>query len=188
MYLCSRFLKEIYFQVPTNALLPFKLPILGLKYGIHQYQFLIEDTFFKEFDDAFVNQGNINMDVTLDKRNDMLIFHFVFSGTIVTDCDRCLAMINLPIKGDYQLIVKYSIELKEDDGDVVFIDPATTEFSIAQYAYEFIALSVPILRQYDCNKDQNPPCDFEMLNRLVQEVKIEDSNPAWDILKNLSDN
>jgi len=181
-------LKEIYFQVPTNALLPFKLPILGIKNGQHQYQFLIEDVFFKEFNDSFVKQGNINMNVTLDKRTDMMIFHFNFNGTVVTDCDRCLATINLPIHGENQLIVKYSEALNEDDGEVVFIDPASTEFSIAQYVYEFILLSIPILGQYDCNSDTNPPCDFEMLKRLDQEVKIEDSNPAWDVLKNLSEN
>ena len=164
------------------------LPVFGLKNGIHSYHFLIEQPFFKEFENGIISNGKIEMDVILDKRQDIMTFEFSFKGHVEAECDRCLVPINLPIQGNNKLIVKFSETLKEDDGEVVFVDPNISEFSIAHYAYEFMLLAVPILRMYDCANDENRPCDLEMLARLEEQVIEEDTNPAWDVLKGLSDN
>ena len=172
----------------SKVLVPYLLPVFGLKNGIHTYHFLIDELFFKEFENGIISNGKVEMDVVLDKRQDMMVFEFTFEGIIEAECDRCLVPINLPIKGNNKLIVKYSETVKEDDGEVVFVDPNVNSFSIAQYAYEFILLAVPILRRFDCASDQNPPCDMEMLQRLKEQVIEEDTSPAWDVLKGLSDN
>ena len=176
-----------------NALVPFSLPIQGLRDGVHGFQFEINQDFFSCFEGAPFSDGQIEMDLVMDKRPSLIVLEFDFSGTVRTECDRCLAEIDLPIEGSQRLMVKYSEEGEEtSDADVWYIHPEAEELNVAQFAYEYVVLSVPMVRVYDCQSEDPPVCDFEMLDFLEKQQEGDDAgkssdNPAWNELKKWKD-
>ena len=65
-----------------NAFVAYSIPIQGLKLGLHQFKFSIDDTFFAHFEDSPVETGQIDFVVELDKRSDMMLFDFELSARI----------------------------------------------------------------------------------------------------------
>lgn len=168
-----------------KALVQYVIPVSGLRDGMHEYQFQVDTAFFEHFEDALVKEGEIDLKVWFDKRPNLYTITFDFEGTVKTACDRCLETINLPIQDKQTLMVKLSEE-GEDDADMVFVSPHTKKLNIAKYVYEYISLAVPMIKVYDCENDEEPPCNEEMLDYLDGEGDEEPTdNPIWESLKNL---
>jgi len=168
------------------SLNPFKIPIRGLKPGEHRYEYQLNLDFFEEFEDSPIQEANIDVVAVLDKRPDMVVLDILFNGTFPTECDRCLSNIQLPIEGEQQLLIKYAEEEdKVDDPDIVYISPEATEINIAQYIYEFVNLSVPIIKVYDCEAEEPKPCNEDTLHYLENKEDAPVDNPIWDELKKL---
>jgi uncharacterized protein len=163
----------------------FSLPYAGMKDGVHGFDFSVGRDFFRKFDDLPVVNGDINVHLDVDKRAQHSILEFDITGTVATLCDRCLADINLPIRGKQTLHVKVGIG--EDDGEVVFISEDTVRMNVAQYIYEFICLVMPAIRVYDCASESTPPCDIAVLEKLEVHESDENDIPSGqlaDIFKN----
>jgi len=180
---------------------PFILPLSGLGQGIYQYDLAVDDEFFASFPDAPIQHGNVALRLTVDRQQRQLILDFDFSGTIRTECDRCLAGVDFPVKGKEQLVAKFSTEAEhlEEEGELVYLHPDTSLFNVAPYAYEIVILALPMIRTFDCRGGEPPyPCDEEMLNRIDDSVEDsseidasyddeeDDDKPSpWDALKDL---
>lgn len=170
-----------------NAFVAYSLPILGLKTGVHHYKFEIDGSFFALFEDSPVEAAQIQVDLQLDKRPDMLLLDFLLEGYVHAECDRCTANIKLPISDERQLIAKYGEENDEESEDeVVFIQRDRSEFNVAKYIYEFIVLALPITNTYDCENDEEPPCNFEVLKYLKNDSNEDNPDSPWDALKGLN--
>lgn len=175
-----------------DALIQYSIPVRGLRNGTHQFDFQVDRAFFSQFENSPVANGKLNVTFTLDKRPDMFILTFDFAGTVQTDCDRCLAPIDLPVEDTQSLIVKFSEQEEPEDADVVFVHPDIQHLNVARYVYEFIILSMPIIKVYDCEAEANRPCNQEML-RYIQNGNDDsepeaDQNPLWEELKKLNKN
>lgn len=187
-----------------NALISYVLPIKGLRTGTHQFSFEVDKSFVDQFEDSPVPDAKVQVQLEMDKRSTMMVLDFSLQGTVESTCDRCLATIQLPIQGNQQLVVKYSETEQEEDADVIYIHPEQSELNVAHYVYECMVLSIPIIKAYeDCDLEDNPPCDFEMLDRLdenaLYDVDEEDETTQeergdfeqlpspWDELKNWKD-
>ena len=48
---------------------------------------------------------------------------------------------------------------------------------MAKYIYEYIVLSLPLIKVYDCENDDPLPCDEELLERL--EVEDTEDKKEW---------
>ncbi len=170
-----------------EAFLPFNLPILGLHQGIHEYEFRCDPAFFKLFEKSLVESGNFHVNLSLDKKIDMLVLDFGFTGAVAATCDRCLAPIQLPVEGGDQLILKYADGVS-DDVDIIFIQKDRDHYNVAEYVHEIIELALPIINKYDCEAEKIRPCDFKVLEVLEARSAIEnkEGNPLWDSLKNLN--
>ena len=86
-------------------------------------------------------------------------------------------------------IVSKVFGIRKEEAEIVYVSPDIEQFNVAQYIYEYIVLSMPIIKVYDCEEDNPLPCDEEMLDRL--EAKEEENatpNPIWDELRKLTDN
>ena len=176
-----------------ERLVEFSIPVKGLGNGPHQFRFRIDASFFENFEGSPVEEGNISVNLELDKRPDMLVLQFGFEGTVKTECDRCLASIDLPVSGTERLLVKFSLEEEAEDAEVVYIHPETQHLSVARYIYEFIILAMPMIKAYDCEKEVPRPCNEEMLRFLEgeqqsgqQEEESREDNPIWEELKKLT--
>jgi uncharacterized metal-binding protein YceD (DUF177 family) len=162
----------------------FVIPVTTLRMGRNELDFTADWRFFERFESSPVEQGSFEFDVIFDRFQDHWHLTFEITGTMDTECDRCLTPIALPVSGSHELYVKF------DDGDsqeaeVINVPRETTQFDIAQYVYEFIILSVPMIKRYDCEGEKPRPCDQEMLAKLsgLEQARV-DTGP-WEALKQI---
>jgi len=166
-----------------NPFVAYSIPIQGLKTGIHRFKFVLDSTFFSNFEESpIITACSLQYAVQLDKRPDMLLFDFEMEGYVNAECDRCTADIELPLDAQRQLIVKYGDDEGETEDEVVFIHQDASVFNLAPYLYEFAVLSLPITNTYDCQSDEHPPCNFEVLDFLRNDT-TPNAATIWDALQ-----
>jgi len=173
-----------------DPMVEFNIPIQGLESGQHTFHFEVSDDFFKQFERALVEKGTFQVTVDLDKQSSMIVCDFEISGTLDTTCDRCLENIQMPVFNEIQLLFKYAEEEMEED-EIVYIPRGLNMLNLGKYIYEMISLSIPMVKQYDCENDEEAPCNEEVLKRLsgsTDSTLDDDGNPIWDILKGIKDN
>ncbi len=173
-----------------DALDHFNLPVSGLRNGLHEYNFSIENDFFAHFPESLVTEAAVAVKLSFDKHPDFYVMDFEFKGKVKTTCDRCLEEFNLPIEDSQSLMVKFD-EKEEEDADVIYILKGTQQLNVARYIYEFINLAVPMVKTHE---DAGESCNPEMLKFLSQELpaaadnddEIADDGSVWDALKGLN--
>jgi len=176
-----------------DALEEYIIPISGLKIGSHSFDFQVDKAFFAQFPDSLIKEGLFKVHLDFEKRIDLYELYFSYEGTTESTCDRCLAAVNFPIKGENQLIIKFAEEYLEDV-DVVYIPIKTEEFNVAKHIYEYLSLAVPFVKRYNCEEEEDKPCDFETLAALEKQQKggekeaDDKENPIWDSLKGIKFN
>jgi uncharacterized metal-binding protein YceD (DUF177 family) len=161
------------------------IPIKGLEPGVHLFDFRLRDDFFAEFEESPIEVADLTVRVILDKRETMMLWAFEVTGKVNTFCDRCMEAIQLPLHASHDLVVKYGP--KGEKGDVVYIPINEPDFQLAPYLYEFSCLSIPMVKVYDCQNEDPPPCNFEVLDRLEADEEQADGQQQTlgEQLKNL---
>ena len=167
-----------------QALRQFSIPFKGLKNGTHEYEFDIDENFFKEFEDSPIELASLKARLELEKKNDHFILYFEADGTIQTECDRCTATIDLPMDFDFEYIVKFDEDEREED-EVVYIHPESHHIHVGPMLYEQILLAIPLIKVYDCQDEDPVPCNEKVLEILNSEEEGEINNPLGDVLKDL---
>lgn len=158
---------------------------------MHLFDFQIDADFFKSFEGSPVGEGSFGVKLYFDKKPDIIIMVFDFSGYVLVECDRCLEAIRLPVSGKEQLIVKISEAELEEEADVIYMSSLAHELNVAKYMYEYICLAIPMLRVYDCDQDEQAPCNKDILKYISgiadaeksPEEDPQDGNPFWSALK-----
>jgi len=178
-----------FFEKPyiVKNLQQYSIPFKGLNDGLHELTFKVDVDFFRHFEESYLDDGNLDIKVDLDKRPNMMVLDVVFSGTVKTLCDLCGDEGDLPIEGTEQLLVKFTEHPGEEE-QVIYLMPDANELNLAFHFYEFIALSVPI-RKVPCADDEGEPtCNSEALNLLDGNEEHQDdnvTNPIWAELEKL---
>lgn len=167
-----------------KALQEFVIPFMGLKEGIHDYAFDIDAEFFESFEYSDVKHGNVHVDVSMERKERMLIFNFSIRGSLQLPCDRCLAPVDLPIEGTERLIVKFGQEWKEESEEIQLIPETESKIDISSFIYEYIMLLLPYKRMHP---EDEGLCDPSVVDKLEQHVSAE-TDPRWEALRNLKDN
>lgn len=173
----------------------YTLQLASLNNGIHHFKFLVDDAFFTLFPFSPVNNGDIEVHVTMNKQDHILLFDFSINGTINVPCDRCSEDFDLIISGTNKLLVKLGNEYREEDDEVIIIPKNESELDLSQYIYEFILLLVPMKIVHPDNEDGNPQCNpdlLEILKNYQPKDKSPDeqdeTDPRWNKLKGFHDN
>jgi len=166
----------------------------NLKNGIHKFKYTLEKEFFVSFPALECEQGEIKVDLELNKKDRMLTLNFNFSGYMELTCDRCLDKYNEPIEGEKVLYVKLKsgiLQQEEEDDNVILFPDKKNEIDIHQYLYEYISLMLPMRKIHPNGKDGEPLCNPEMMQRLEEinnsNIEEEDIDPRWAALKQLKD-
>lgn len=170
-----------------QPLVPFSLPISGLRDELHTFRFEVDEEFFKCFEGSVIQQGKLEVTLDLDKRPNLMVLHFRFNGTVRAECDRCLEVFDLPIEDEQDLVVKYDIEPREE-AEVIYILRETPSLDVAKYVYEFIHLALPMHVTHD---QAGLTCNPEMLKYIRKaEPPKKDSDPGspWSELEKWNDN
>src|SRR5690606_4873483 len=117
LYICSPISKCSFIM---DIIRHFSLPVSGMKNGNHVYQFEMDNEFFSFFENEIIQRGHFKAEVQVDKRSSLMIMSSTIKGYMETQCDRCLANINLPVVSNATIHVKFG-NPEESDDEVMFI-------------------------------------------------------------------
>ncbi len=133
----------------------------GLKNGRHEFRFTVDKSLFEEFENSEIKDGACDVVVELDRAETQLTLGISISGYVVVACDRCLEDCRIPIDFAGELLVKFSEEAHEYDGEVIWLLPGEDRVDLTQYIYESIVLALPYQRVHP-----EGACNPEMLERF----------------------
>ena len=171
------------------------IPFKGLKEGKHQYDFEIGADFFKLFEQPLIEDGQIKVNVELNKSSALLTLTFKINGTVETLCDNCLEAMTLPVENEALLYIKFGEEYDEPTEEIIVLPHDEHEINVAQLIYEFICVVLPIRHVHPNDENGNVTCNAEMLKQLdhylveerTEEEQDDDIDPRWADLKKLVD-
>jgi len=165
----------------------------GLADGLHEFNYQINGKFFEHFEGSLVDEGDINVSVTLEKRSAFIKLHLNINGEIELVCDRCLENYRQKIKNKAEIFVKFGENEFDEGENVIWILPEEHLLNVAQLIYEYVALSIPLRHIHPKNKNGERDCNKEMVDKLKHYIHTENEentfvDPRWDILKKLNNN
>lgn len=173
----------------------FEIAFVGLKPGIHKYDYEITDKFFETFQHQDFFNCKATLKLTVDKKQGFMLLKFEMGGSLEVTCDRCNYNLPLELWDDFNITVKMVEEpelmnSQEEDPDVYYISSGEGHIDIANWIYEFINLSIPMQRTCSFEKMDGPHCNpaaMEVLRRLSALEKEKKENPIWKGLEKFKD-
>ncbi len=162
--------------------------------GKHDFHYKIGNEFFEQFDYSDIEGADLTLDVTLEKKPNMMIVTMDVVGIIRVMCDRCTDSFNYPVAGENDVIYKFSEE-QLDDEKVICVLPNEVEIDITLSIFEFTSLLLPSRRIHpegECNDEMLNDIDNYLIVETGEEEDEgsddEDDNeidPRWSQLKDL---
>ncbi|TLX73932.1 DUF177 domain-containing protein [Labilibacter sediminis] len=176
-----------------NKLSDYTIAFKGLKDGKHDFHYDIDQSFFDAIENSVIEKGQFEVDVTLNKKTQMLQLDFNIVGNVQAICDNCLGEVTVPVSYNGRIFIKFGIMYDEPNEEIIILPQEEHEYNVAQLIYEFIVVSMPLRSVHE--DDEN--CDPEMINKLDEFMaghyeednkEEEATDPRWDALKKLKDN
>jgi uncharacterized metal-binding protein YceD (DUF177 family) len=165
----------------------YEIAFVGLKPGVHEYNYAITDKFFEEFQQQDFHNCQANVKLQLDKKSGFMLLKFEVGGTLEVTCDRCSSNLPLELWDEFNITVKMVEEpevmnAQEDDPDVYYISRGESHLAVANWIYEFINLSIPMQKVCGYEKMDGPYCNKsarDMLKKMEPEDTEPKENPIW---------
>lgn len=142
------------------------IPFVSLKIGIHKFEFEITNSFFDNFDYSIIRKGKVQVELSFEKKETMLIGNYTINGYVESLCDRCNDLLSVDVSGTYKMIYKFDSEASNDE-TLIIIYPEEYELDISETILEFISVSMPSRKLHD-----DGDCNKEMLNILEEYIMV----------------
>jgi uncharacterized metal-binding protein YceD (DUF177 family) len=160
----------------------YNIPIGGLALGEHQFNYLIDGSFFKNLEYCEIEEGNVAMQVRAEKQVSMMVVEFDQKGTIKLCCDRCGDFYNYSVDAKNQLVIKFNTGDFDETDDVVIMNDSDNRLDLTHYFYEYIYLQIPLKRLHD-----KAGCNPKALKKLKELQGLHNDpsyvDPRWEGLK-----
>lgn len=166
----------------------YEISFFGLKEGIHQFKYKIENQFFEDFDYNEFFGADFLVNLEFSKKSNMLELHFIASGTVNISCDVSNERYDQPITSNLQIVVKFGDEFNDDNEEILIIPHGEHQINVAQFIYEMLVLAVPNKRVHPGIEDGSLQSDIiEKLKELrpSKQKKSNEIDPRWEDLKKL---
>lgn len=171
----------------------FEIAFVGLKTGIHNYEYRVDDKFFANYGSQDFLHCNAVIKLELDKKSSFMLLKFDIDGTADVNCDRCGNPLPLRLWEEFKVMVKLvdnpeEMNEQEEDPDVYYISRGESHLHLADWIYEFINLSIPMQKMCPPEELGGPQCNKEVLAKLAKiEIKKDEINPLWKGLEQFKD-
>jgi uncharacterized metal-binding protein YceD (DUF177 family) len=173
----------------------FEIAFVGLKPGIHNYDYEISDKFFETFQQQDFFHCKAKVKLTLDRKSSFMLLKFEIGGSLEVTCDRCNNNLPLELWDEFNITVKMVEEpdlmnSQEEDPDVYYIGAGDSHLDVADWIYEFINLTIPMQRSCDFEKMDGPHCNkaaMDVLKKLSAPKEEKKENPIWKGLEKFKD-
>ncbi|WP_245970329.1 YceD family protein [Pseudochryseolinea flava] len=166
--------------------------IIALANKEHQFEFELEEKFFRQFGSEVLSKGSFVANVILDKHETFIEADFDIKGTAHLTCDRSLEEFEHPVEDRHKVVFKFGDVDQELSDEIVMINRDTAVLELGQYMYEFIVLALPMKRLHPKFQQESEDEDEHEEGKIVytsedpnQEKKEEEIDPRWNILKKL---
>lgn len=175
---------------------------------IRNYEFELDDVYFKKIDSPEVQKGKVTAKVSVQKKMSTYELNFQLDGIIIIPCDRCLDDMEHAIRYKEKLQVKFGSTFSEEN-EIVIVPESDGGINIAWFLYEFIVLNIPIKHVHapgECNKtmvnklkrhitrkkgddddDDNSLLEFDDDDDDFSTDEIQ-TDPRWEGLPNITEN
>lgn len=167
----------------------FDIAFVGLKPGIHEFDYEVADKFFAEYGEQDFKNCVAAIKLTLDKKNGFMLLRFEVGGKLEIQCDRCGNQLPLDLWDEFNIVVKMvddpaQMNDQEEDPDVYYISRGESHLNVSDWIYEFINLSIPMQRMCTEAEMGGPQCNKEVLAMLKQ-MDIQNNQATSPIWKGL---
>jgi len=161
------------------------IPVKGLSQGEHSFTFAIGKEFFQDFENGQIKDADCTVRVNLVRHQTLISVNCIIGGFVIVECDRCLDDLTLKVDVERGLTIGFG-SLDVDEGsadDVMIIDSAEAEVGLDQFVYDYICLSLPLVKVHPEDK-----CNPDMLKYLGQNANQVGSDSPFQNLKEMIDN
>ncbi|HEX3024117.1 MAG TPA: DUF177 domain-containing protein [Chitinophagaceae bacterium] len=172
----------------------FEIAFVGLKPGVHVFEYRIEDKFFATYGEQDFKNCICDVKLSLDKKSGFMQLKFDLIGSADVICDKCGNSLNKQLWDEFNLIVKMVddpelMNEQEEDPDVYYISRSESHLHIADWIYEFVNLSLPMQKMCSPEEMGGPQCNKEVLETLkkMEEEVRKDNNNVWKGLEKFKD-
>ena len=175
----------------------FIIQLNKLELGSNFFDLKINENLFYEYENTDILRAIVNCKTEIIKKEMSITVNFLFTGTVVTECDRCLDDLELPVSSEEVLIVEFGTQisdLAEADYRITILE-TDTKLDLSKHLYDYIMISLPIKRVHSSDKKGKSLCNPEMianLNKYLSNKEEEEeqdnevpSDPRWNALKNI---
>lgn len=122
----------------------FRIPLRGAKQGTDNYEFLLDDDFFRAMESIDILGGAVKVSLAVRRANEANYFAIHCQGTIQIVCDRCMEPMDYAVEADYDLAVKYGDEYDDSNDGVLIVPEGDNDLDVAPIVYDTVALSIPL--------------------------------------------
>ena len=149
----------------------YEIAFVGLRPGLHEFQYEIGDKFFVDFQQADFANCKVIIKLLLEKSTSFMMLKFEIGGTVDVICDRCGNTLNMNLWDEFNMVVKLvenpdDMNADEEDPDIYYISRTESHLHLENWMYEFICLSIPMQRMCAENEIGGPQCNKEVLEVL----------------------
>ncbi len=173
----------------------FEIAFVGLKPGIHVFEYRIDGTFFVQYGEQDFSNCEANIKLSLEKNSGFMQLKFDVDGATNVNCDRCGNTLPMQLWDEFNIIVKLvedpdKMNEVEEDPDIYYISRSESHLYLADWIFEFINLSLPLQKMCKESEFGGPKCNKEVLEKLrkMEEEATKEPSTIWkglDKFKNL---
>lgn len=173
----------------------FEIAFVGLKPGMHVFEYSVNDAFFDAFQEQDFHNCNATIKLILERStSSFLRLRFEVGGTLEVMCDRCSNNLPLQLFDEFSLTVKMvdepeALNEQEEDPDVFYISKGESHLDVKAWIFEFINLSLPMQKTCSYEGMDGPHCNpaARALLRGMQANEKDQANPMWKALEKFKD-
>lgn len=160
----------------------FEIAFVGLKPGIHEFNYEVDDKFFADKSNVDFSNSHIFVKLLLDKKSGFMLLKFEISGKAEVSCDRCGNPLSIDIWDEFNMLVKMvenpeEMNEQEEDADVYYISRTESHIDVETWIYEMVLLSFPTQKLCGDDEEGHSKCNKEVLDKL-KEMEAKSSSTA----------
>ena len=168
----------------------FEIAFVGLKPGIHEFNYELDDQFFREKGAEDLANVSANIKLLFEKNNGFMLLKFEVGGRTDVTCDRCGNPLKIDLWDEFKMLVKLvdnadEMNEQEEDPDVFYLSRTESHMDVSNWLYDFVLLSVPMQRMCAKEKMGGSQCNTEVLEKLKEMESRTMENNANTIWKGL---
>jgi len=123
---------------------PNMIDLKRLSIGTHQFDFQLDDEFFKGLEKSEILSGTVDCKATLNLREEDYQLNIAVRGTVFVVCDRCLDPMPLEIEDEQENVQSDDVQCTND----------ASMLDLTWLAYEIVTINIPIVHSHqpgECN-------------------------------------